>query len=119
MIELHRVVAYAIPITFGLLFLAAAWVYIRNREPGRVFWTVLAVAQGLLVVQLLVGLGLLAYGGEPSHVLHYVYGAGFPLVVLVIAHTQARNRPGLEAALFGVAAFLCTFSAWRAWITGP
>lgn len=116
--ELHRVVAYAIPVTFGLLFLAAAWVYVRNREPGRVFWGVLAAAQGLLVLQLLVGLGLLAYGREPNHTLHYVYGAGFPLVVLVVAHTQARKRPGLEAALFGVAAFLCAFSAWRAWVTG-
>ncbi len=117
--ELHRVVAYAIPVAFGVLFLAAAWVYVRNREPGRVFWAVLAAAQGLLVVQLLVGVGLLAYGREPGHTLHYVYGAGFPLVVLVVAHTQARKRPGLEAALFGIAAFLCAFSAWRAWVTGP
>lgn len=119
MIALHRILAYAIPAGFGLLFLTAIYSYVRNRDPGRFFWNLLAVMQGFLVLQLIAGVVLLVMGGRPNHTLHYVYGAGFPLVVLGFAHVQARKRPGVEALIFGAAAFLCAFSAWRAWITGP
>jgi hypothetical protein len=115
----HRAIAYAIPAAFALLVLLAIVVYLRNREPGRFFYGLLATVQGILVVQAIVGVVLLLMGRFPNHWLHFVYGAGFPLVVLFYAHQQARKRPGLEAAIFGVAAFLCAFSSWRAWITGP
>src|SRR6266508_2539143 len=117
MTELHRAVAYAVPAGFALLVILAIVVYLTNKDPGRVFYGVLAAVQGILIVQLVVGATLLLMGRRPGQNLHYVYGAGFPLVVLVFAHSQARKRPGLEAAIFGGAAFLCVFSAWRAWIT--
>lgn len=119
MTELHRAVAYAVPAGFALLVVLALVVYLTNKEPGRVFYGVLAAVQGILVVQLVIGVVLLMMGRTPGQTLHYVYGAGFPLVVLVFAHSQARKRPGLEAVIFGGAAFLIAFSAWRAWITGP
>jgi hypothetical protein len=117
--DLHRAVAYLIPAGFGILVILAALVYLRNRGPGRGFYGLLAALQGILVLQAVVGVILLLLGRRPEHWLHFVYGAGFPLFVLVIAHQQARKRPGLEAAMFGIAAFLCAFSSWRAWITGP
>lgn len=117
--DIHRLIAYAIPAAFGLIAILAILVYLTNRDPGRFFYGLLAAAQGFLVVQAIVGVVMLLMGRMPNHVLHFVYGAGFPLVVLGFAHSQARKRPGLEAAIFGVAAFLCAFSSWRAWITGP
>jgi hypothetical protein len=40
------------------------------------------------------------------------------MLVLVVAHVQARKRPGVEALIFGIAAFLCTFATIRALQTG-
>jgi hypothetical protein len=117
--DIHRAVAYLIPAGFGLLAILAILVYLLNRDPGRFFYGLLAAVQGVLVVQAVVGVVLLMLGRRPEQWLHYVYGAGFPLLVLVVAHQQARKRPGLEAAMFGIAAFLCAFSSWRAWVTGP
>lgn len=119
MTEFHRAIAYAVPAGFVLLVILSIAVYLTNKEPGRLFYGVLAAVQGILVVQLVVGVVLLLIGRRPGQTLHYVYGAGFPLVVLLFAHSQVRKRPGLEAAIFGVAAFLIAFSSWRAWITGP
>lgn len=119
MTEIHRAVAYAVPAGFALLVVMAIGVYFTNKDPGRFFYGTLAVVQGILIVQVIAGVILLVMGLRPGQTLHYVYGAGFPLVVLAFAHSQARKRPGLEAAIFGVAAFLSAFSSWRAWITGP
>lgn len=119
---LHTYVAYAIPAGFGLLVVASIYTYLRDREPAGWYWNLLAVLQVVLGIQLLVGLYLFIAGGRPQSNgpswLHYIYGAAFPLLVLAIAHTQARKRAGAEILFFGVAAFLCTFSTLRALQTG-
>jgi hypothetical protein len=119
---LHTYVAYAIPAGFGALVLASIYTYVRNREPANWYWNLLAVLQVIVGIQFLVGAYLFLAGGRPQsngpNWLHYVYGAAFPLLVLVIAHTQARKRAGAEVLFFGVAAFLCTFSTLRALQTG-
>ena len=120
--SLHTYVAYAIPAGFGLLVLGSIYTYLRNREPADWYWNLLAVLQVVLGVQFLVGAFLFIAGGRPQsngpNWLHYIYGAAFPLLVLAIAHTQARKRAGAEVLFFGVAAFLCTFSTLRALQTG-
>lgn len=122
MTALHSYVAYAVPIGFGILMLASIFTYLRNQEPASWYWNLLAVLQVVLGIQLIIGGFLLLTGATPQSNgpswLHYVYGAAFPLLVLVIAHTQARKRPGAEVLFFGVAAFLCTFSTLRALQTG-
>ena len=122
MTELHRYIAFAVPAGFGLLVLLSVFAYIANKDPGGWYWNVLASLQVVLGLQLIVGIVLLLQGGRPQSNgpswLHYVYGAGFPLLVLVLAHRQARRHPGTEMIFFGVAAFLCTFSTLRALQTG-
>lgn len=122
MTDIHLYIAYAIPTGFGILVLTSLFSYFTNREAPSWYWTLLGILQGVLVLQLVVGLILFISGARPQSNgpswLHYVYGAGFPLLVLVIAHTQAKKRPGVEILIFGVAAFLCTFSALRALQTG-
>lgn len=122
MTELHRFVAYAVPAGFGLLFLMSLFGYFANKEPGNWYWNTLAVLQVVLGVQFIVGAVLFISGAQPDSNgpswLHYVYGAGFPLLVLFFAHRQARKHPGAELAMFGFAAFLCTFSTLRALQTG-
>lgn len=122
MTDIHLYIAYAVPTGFGILFLISAFSYFSNREAPNWYWTLLGSLQGVMGLQLLVGLYLFISGARPQSNgpswLHYVYGAGFPLLVLVIAHMQARKRPGVEMLFFGVAAFLCTFSTIRALQTG-
>ena len=122
MTDIHSYVAYAVPVGFGILFLASIVIYVRNREPGGWYWNLLAALQVVLGLQFIIG-GILFLSGARPHSngpswLHYVYGAGFPLLVLGITHVQARKRAGAEVLFFGIAAFLCTFSTLRALQTG-
>ena len=122
MTDIHLYIAYAIPTAFGILFLTSALTYFTNREAPGWYWSLLGALQGVMGLQLLVGVFLFLVGGRPQSNgpswLHYVYGAGFPLLVLAIAHVQARKRAGVEILIFGLAAFLCTFSTIRALQTG-
>ncbi|MEA2517409.1 MAG: hypothetical protein QOG16_1247 [Actinomycetota bacterium] len=122
MTNLHTYVAFSIPAGFAVLMLTSIYSYVRNKEAPGFYWTLLGALQAILGVQFLIGVYLFLSGARPQSNgpswLHYVYGAGFPLFVLVIAHTQARKRPGIEIMIFGIAAFLCTFSALRALQTG-
>lgn len=122
MTELHRYVAFAVPAGFGVLVVMSLFAYFANKEPGGWYWNTLAALQVTLVIQLLVGAVLLLGGAVPRSNgpswLHYVYGAAFPMLVLGIAHVQARKRPGAEMIFFGVAAFLCAFATLRAVQTG-
>lgn len=122
MTDIHLYIAYAVPSGFGILTVTSIYSYLRNKEAPSWYWTLLGILQGVLALQLLVGLYLFSTGARPQSNgpswLHYVYGAGFPLLVLAIAHTQAKKRPGVEILIFGIAAFLCTFSTIRALQTG-
>lgn len=86
-----------------------------------VFWRAVSVAQVLLVIQLLAGAGLLAawllgatWVGPPADgtwfqgIFHVLYGAVFPLVVLVVGHRlawQGRLNPHTTFALVGLVNF--------------
>jgi hypothetical protein len=65
--------------------LAAAWgavAWLRKR-PSLAFWPLLRVAQGFVVVQVMVGLLLLASGRRPGDSLHMVYGIALLVITLV------------------------------------
>ena len=119
---IHGYIGYAIPAGFGLLVVLSIVVYLRNREPSSLYWNVLAALQVVIGIQFLIGAALFVSGAVPASNgpswLHYVYGIAFPGLVLAIAHVQARKRPGAEALIFGIAAFLCCFSTLRALQTG-
>lgn len=121
-VDLHRYVAYSVPLGFVVLFLVSLFTYLFNRDPGNWYWRLLAVLQVILTVQVLVGVVLFATGLRPPPIsfagAHYVYGSLFPLVVLVFAHRFARRQPNVSVAIFGVAAFLCFGLTMRALQTG-
>jgi hypothetical protein len=65
--------------------LAAAWgavAWLRKR-PSLAFWPLLRVAQGFVVVQVVVGLLLLASGRRAGDDLHMVYGIALLVITLV------------------------------------
>jgi hypothetical protein len=65
--------------------LAAGWgavAWLRKR-PSLAFWPLLRVAQGFVVVQVVVGLLLLASGRRAGDDLHMVYGIALLVITLV------------------------------------
>ena len=118
----HRYIGYAVPAAFALLFLWALVSFIRNRTPSEAFWHLLAAAQIVVGVQVVVGaiLFLLGHRAQPRgpQWLHYVYGGLFPAVVLVIAHRFARRAEGIAWMVFGFAAFVNFGLTFRALQTG-
>jgi hypothetical protein len=115
---LHVVAGSAIVGAFGLLTLWGLVTWILRRGPGRAFWWVVGFVQGAVLLQALVGVFLLLFGGRAS-ILHIVYGAVFPALVLGVAHALARDafsqRPW---APFAMASFFCFGLTLRALMTG-
>jgi hypothetical protein len=115
----HAVVGYAI---VGGLFLFFAWGlvgWVMNRDPGAWYWRLLALVQVLLVLQLVAGAILLIIGRRQP-LLHYAYGALFPLIALVVAHVLARGMERHRDALlvFVAASFVVFGLTLRALATG-
>ncbi len=115
---IHVVAGWSVVGAFGLLWLWGLVTWIIRRGPGRPFWWVLGFVQGAVLIQAFVGVVLLIIGGRAS-LLHYVYGAIFPALVLGVAHVLAReafsSRPW---APFALASFFCFGLTLRALMTG-
>jgi len=119
---LHRFVAYSVPASFALLALWSVYGLIRNRDPNDWFWNLLGFAQTVIAVQVVVGAILFLGGRRPASNgpgwLHYVYGAAFPALVLLIAHARARKVEVAPWLIFGVASLVCFGLTFRALQTG-
>ncbi|HUH08481.1 MAG TPA: hypothetical protein VML96_11850 [Egibacteraceae bacterium] len=122
---------YAIGFTImGAWALVAIWALVLRglrRDETPWFWRVVSAAQILLVAQFAVGLALIALGrpsGGPGDgstfdfVFHLLYGAGFPLAVLLFAHKWARDARFNPHSIFAVAGLVIFALALRGWQLG-
>jgi hypothetical protein len=117
---LHAAIGFAVVAGWFVLFGWGLVGFIRKREPTPRFWRLLGLLQALLVLQLLAGVTLLLLGHRADSFLHYLYGALFPAIVLVVAHVMARGMAD-EAdtwKVFAVAAFFIFGLTLRALTTG-
>ena len=118
----HEYFGYAIPSAFGILTLWAAYCLVRNRQPHDRFWSLLAVAQVLVAIQVIAGGILFLGGGRPPtspQWLHYAYGGLFPAALLMLAHRLGRTRFGeVPVVPFGIASLLICGLTVRALMTG-
>lgn len=117
---IHEFIGYAIVGLAAILPLWGLVALIAKREPNRWFWHILAVLQGVLVLQLIAGIILLATGHRLPSVLHFLYGAVFPAVVLVVAHVIGRGLEKEEDTwkAFAIAGFFLFGLTLRALTTG-
>jgi hypothetical protein len=92
--DVHLVVGIAV---LGANLLAGAWGGIAwaRKEPSIWFWYVLRVAQAVVVVQVTLGLVLLASDHHASQELHYVYGVS-PLVVTLVSEAMRAGAADRE-----------------------
>jgi hypothetical protein len=90
-----------------------------KRDPTTWFWRLLAVLQGVLILQLVAGVILLAMG-RSQELLHILYGSLFPVIVLVVAHVLGRGMEEERDALmvFTAASFFLFGLTLRALTTG-
>jgi hypothetical protein len=79
---IHEAFAF---VTLGANLVAAVWgaVVWSRGIPSRAFWYVLRIAQVSVVVQVIIGLALLASGHRAPDQLHYVYAVATLVVALV------------------------------------
>jgi hypothetical protein len=119
MSAVHRVAGFAVVGGLFLFFLWGLIAWLARRDPGAWYWRLLAALQVLLVLQLVAGAVLLAMGRRQS-LLHYAYGALFPLVALVVAHVLARGMERERDALlvFVATSFIVFGLTLRALATG-
>ena len=83
MTAVHAILGVALTALFGVAGLLGGWRWWRAQDsPG--FWRALRLAQGLVVVQAVLGGALLLAGRRPDDKLHYLYGL-LPLVVGFVA----------------------------------
>ena len=114
----HRIVGFVVVAGWGLLFLFGVGLFITRRDANRLYWGLLTVLQVLLGLQLLAGLVLLATdGGQP--LLHYLYGAVFPAIVLGVCHlfTRGLEKPPYHL-FFTIGSFFVFGLTARALMTG-
>jgi hypothetical protein len=86
----------------GANALAGAWgavAWLRG-APSQAFWYLLRAAQAVVVVQVALGLLLLASGAQPPDQLHYVYGLG-PLLVTLVTEAMRAGAAHNELARVG------------------
>lgn len=83
MTSVHIVVGVSLLAVNLLAGVVGAWCWYRV-TPSPLFWTVLRIGQGLILVQVLLGALLLVLGREPGDDLHALYGV-LPLVVSFLA----------------------------------
>ena len=117
MSEIHRVLAYAVLAAGGAVALAGAVVKLARRSPGRAFEVASLGVLALALLQVIVGLILLAVGHRPPHGIHLLYGALVPLAMaggVSIARQLQRDR----WVIIAWACFLVALLALRAITTG-
>jgi len=125
MTEVHTWVGFSVVALFAIGWLWPLGAWIARRGPGDLDWRWLSVAEVAAGWQALTGIVLLLIGRRPTEWLHYVYGFG-PIVILIIAHTLARDlqktQPGAKPIQpwvpFAFAAFICFGLTLRGLMTG-
>jgi hypothetical protein len=117
--EVHKYVGFVIVGGWGVLMLWGLVAYFAKREPNAWFWRLLGVLQGVLILQLVLGLILWISNPIPAF-LHPLYGAVFPGIVLAIGHVLARGLDDERDRwkVFAVAAFFIFGLTLRALMTG-
>ena len=104
MSAIHQVIGYAVVGVFALGWLWGLGAWISRRGPGERYWLWLTVAQVVAGAQALLGIVLLLMGrrmatpGALGDVLHYVYGLGGRSCCSSSRTSRAPGTPGRSAS---------------------
>jgi hypothetical protein len=99
----------------------AVWaliLYFRGRNPSGGLLGALLIAEGIAILQSLLGLGLLAQGHRPDDPLHYLYGVVAVLTFPTAYLWGAGGREHRDSLIFALAAIFLVGITIRAVTTG-
>lgn len=100
MTGIHAALGIAVLAANGLAGAWGAIAWLRH-SPSVVFWYLLRVAQAVVVLQVVIGLALIAQNRAPPDGLHLIYGLA-PLVVTLISEAMRVGAVSQELELAGV-----------------
>ena len=117
MVLIHQRVAYAI---IMYMLICAVWGlanHFRHKPVSDSYRTTLLIAEGLFIVQGLIGLVLLGEGKSPNQIMHFLYGfVGITALPALNSYIGRENKR--ESLWLGLTAlFLCGIAV-RATMTG-
>jgi ABC-type spermidine/putrescine transport system permease subunit II len=116
MVTAHRIVAFLV---IAVSFLAAVAAFVasrRRRGAGRVVAQILALAQTIVVAQVVLGLVLVGEHRRPADRLHYMYGT-LALLATFSPWLYAPEEPRRRLVWFGAATLVAGTLAIRAYMT--
>jgi len=116
MTSVHAALGIACAAAFGFVALWAFGAKLAHRTPGVVFERAALAAAGLLMVQVIVGVIVLA-SGHRKGALHYVYGIA-ALIAIVAGAALARGLQRDRWVVLAWAALLAGLLVLRALMTG-
>lgn len=90
---------------------------LRRRPTTDSYRTTLLIAEGLFIIQALVGLGLLGEGRQPAQLVHYLYGVLGVVVLPAVVGYLGRERKR-ESLWLGLTALFLFGVSLRAMMTG-
>lgn len=116
--EIHQYLGLAIAGAFLLLSVWGLFQWLRNADPGPMYYRLLAAAQVGLGLQVVVGIAMFLFErGDAIDPLHFIYG-GFPILVLIFAHRYSKKLEGLEWVAFALAGLFIFGLQLRGYMTG-
>jgi hypothetical protein len=114
MARLHAVTATAFTYFSLLVTLLALYRLLRGQGLGPDFWGAVVIGEGLIVVQVLLGVILLIMGGAPARPIHFLYGALTALTwpaAYAYTHDQDERRQALTWTVVSVFLFALSLRA--------
>lgn len=115
---LHQGFASVVLIYSGMMAVWGLFLWLRGRNPSGGYLGALILAEGVIVLQGLIGLVLLLLGHRPQDALHYLYGV-VALMTLPTAYLYGdRGTERRDSLIFGLAGVFLVGIAIRAMTTG-
>lgn len=97
--DIHGLLGNAVVIFTALVALWAGLHVLQKREIGGDFWGGVIIGEGLMVLQMLVGVILTLRGAMPARTIHFVYG-GIGLITWPAVFAFTRGDTSRRSAVF-------------------
>lgn len=119
-VKIHGFVANAVNIFTLLIALFALLRYLQKKELAGDFWGAVAIGEGLMLIQALIGVIMLIEGMFPGQWVHLLYGATCAATwPVTYTFTRDKQPPVREALIWMIVSALLFGVTLRARATGP
>ena len=107
LVSIHGFVANAVNIFTFIVAIYAAIQYFRRKELSSDFWGTVAIGEGLMLIQAVLGIILLIEGLFPAQWVHILYGATTALTwPVTYTYTRGKQPPAREALIWMIVSAL-------------